>query len=102
MERDTLKKGLEITGLPVLLDEVADDDDDLEQMYLTIDGVNHSEVAIDEDIPATYEKAVLTKNTMQWNSAFKKEHDAMISNNVYEWVTEISKIRTSYYQNGCL
>ena len=96
LQRELLKKGHEITGLPVLPDPVLpdgdeDDDDDLEQMYLVVDGVTHRGITIDEDVPKSYENALLTKNAEDWKSACKKEHDAMIRNNVYEWVAHVEK-----------
>ena len=91
LQRKLLQKSREITSLPVLPDGEEDDDDDLEQMYLVIDGVTHCDIMIDEDVPKSYAQALLTENAEEWKSACKKEHDAMILNNVYDWVAHVEK-----------
>ena len=93
LQRELLQKGREITGLPVLPDgdEEEEDEDDLERMYLAIDGVTHCDVLINDDVPKTYDKALLTENAEEWKSACTKEHDAMILNDLYDWVVVTDK-----------
>ena len=93
LERDQLRQGYEISGEKVSVDHESDsENEDIEEMYPVFEGLkdmdeNALQRIVDDSIPLTYEQAMKSREANKWQAACDIEHESMLSNDVYDWVS---------------